>query len=231
MIIRPFTHKALIALTAALLLSICPAAAQAQQAKGLDDPDFVGKWDFDQPGDYGPWKPLQAAHVFESRNGVVFVTATSMRPCLDLDGPYAAGDIESIEIRVRGHLVEQNSSGSSDNAMGGTSERVRVQPKLYRGTRLYFTRSPQEKYNAESSIEFPLPLDGKFHVLTINPHEHASWKGMIQKIRFDVGDFPHNYELDYIYFHRKASPETGGTTGEKKAVSRVGAISMESEKR
>jgi len=105
--IRHLAGTAVIALTAALLITLCPVTAQAQQAisagdakiqqtKGLSDPDFVGKWDFNQPEGFGPWKPMQSASLFELRNGMIFVTSKSQRPCLDLKGPYAASEIGSI---------------------------------------------------------------------------------------------------------------------------------------
>jgi hypothetical protein len=236
------TRTALVVLiVSALLICLCPAVLEAQTAisagdtvkkkvKGLDDPDFVGKWDFQNPGNFEEWNPLQAAGGFEVREGLVAVTANSQRPCLDLNGPYSADDISSIEIRIRGMKVERATATNSGSAMGGSHERMRILPSLYLGTRLYFTNTAKEKYDAEKSIEISLPLDGKFHVLTINPQDHASWKGLLEKIRLDIGDFPNRYELDYVYFHRKeAAGKKGDSRGDKSA-SRIGAASVESKK-
>lgn len=242
-ITRHIPRTALVALAvSALLLAICPGDLQAQQAhsageaskrppKGLDDPDFVGKWDFQVPGDFGSWKPLQAS-IFEISDGLVYVNAKSKRPCLDLSGPYSAEQISAIEVRMRGVEVKRETppSGSADGAIGGANQRMRVLPQLYQGTRIYFTHSAKQKYDPENSIEFQLPLDGKFHVLTIAPGDHPSWKGSLQKIRFDLGDFPHQYELDYIYFHRAQTGKKKGEANGEKTASRVGALTTEPAK-
>jgi hypothetical protein len=235
-------RTALVALAvSALLIALCPTALQAQQAtttgeaskrgaKGLDDPDFIGKWGFDGPEKFGPWKPLQAS-IFQIQAGVVHVDAKSKRPCLDLAGPYSAEQIGAIEIRIRGVEKEKpNASGSSGNAVGGANERVRILPQLYQGTRIYFTHQSKEKYDAEKSLAFEFPLDGKFHVVTITPGENPFWKGLLKKIRFDLGDFPHHYELDYIYFHRAQTGKKKGDAKGDKASGRVGAISTEPAK-
>jgi len=121
--------------------------------------------------------------------------------------------------------------GSAGTAMGGANKRVRILPQLYQGTRLYFTRSAKEKFDAPNSIEFQVPYDDKFHVLTIYPHDHPSWDGLIHKIRLDIGDFPNQYELDSIYFHRKASAKKKGQAeGKDKTITRVGTVSVESKK-
>lgn len=242
-ITRHLAATAVIALTAALLITLCPVTAQAQQAisagdaqiqrtKGLNDPDFVGKWDFNQPEGFGAWKPMQSASLFELRNGVILVTAKSQRPCLDLKGPYAADEIGSIEIRLRARLVERETpDGSAGAAMQGANKRVRVLPAVYQGTRIYFTRSAKEKFDAANSIEFEVQYDDQYHVLTIYPHDHPAWDGLIQKIRLDIGDFPNHYELDSIYFHRKASTKKKSQVeGKDKTITRVGAVSVESNR-
>ncbi len=241
-ITRYSTRAALVTLmVSVLLISLCPTVLEAQTAlssgdatkkrvKGLDDPDFVGKWDFQKPGDFGGWNPLQAAGGFEVSQGVVHVNANSQRPSLDLRGPYNADDISLIEIRIRGEKIERETATNSDLGMAGANKRIRARPALYKGTRFYFTRSEKENYDAEYSFELTLPLDGKFHILTINPHELESWNGLLEKIRFDVGDFPNQYELDYIYFHRKEAAKKQGDSRSDKSVSKVGAISVESKK-
>jgi hypothetical protein len=222
----------LAAVTISALLAVPgPAPLQAQQGvKGLDDPAYIGKWDFEEPGSFGDWKALQPG-TFDVDGGTVSVTAKSNRPCLDLTGPYSAEQISVIEVRIRGVEVQRNTeAGSGGGAMGGAGGRTRILPQLYKGTRIYFTRSASEKYDAENSIALDLPLDGKFHVLTITPADHPNWKGTLKKIRFDLGDFPHHYELDYIYFHR--TPTSGGKDGasDDKAAGRAGAISTEQGK-
>jgi hypothetical protein len=196
-------------LIAALLIVISPAPLPA-----ADGPEagFAARWDFDKPGDLGGWTPLRGAGTYDAGGDVLAVTAKSMRPCLDLHRPFAADDIVSIEVRIRGIRVERETPGGSAGAMAPGGNRVRVRPEVYQGTRLYFARSKQAKFDISSSLELDLPLDGEFHVISIDPRHHASWRGTIEKLRFDVGDFPHSYELDYIHFRRQPS---GGSSTEK----------------
>jgi len=201
----------------AMLILLLPAAAGAAPERatpGADDPDYVGKWDFEQPGAYDGWKPLQKKGVFYPVGDLVKVTAQSKRPCLDLTGSYSAASISVIEIRIRGILLEREKpEGSSPSSMGDMGGRVRVVPGLYRGSRLYFTRAAGEKYDEARSFELVFPLDGAFHVLTITPGEDPAWQGLIKKFRLDIGDFPNRYELDYIHFRRHAA---GASTTETK---------------
>jgi len=241
--LKKIPGPALVAVTVlALLLSSPPALLHAQQVisadggtikggvKGLDDPEYVGKWDFTRDGRYDGWRPLQAAGGFTSSNGLVATEAKSQRPCLDLFGPYSAEQISVIEIRMRGVAVERETPAGDESSMiRGANDRVRVLPSLYKGTRLYFTTQKKESFNAEKSIDIPLVPDGKFHIFTIKPGEHENWEGLIQKIRLDLGDFPNYYELDYIHFHRVETRAKGAVKGGK-SLAKAGATSTETKK-
>lgn len=234
---------ALITVTAIALLLSCPAdLVHAQQVisagggtvkggmKGLDDPEYVGKWDFNTDGSFDGWHPLQAAGAFSVSNGRVSTEAKSQRPCLDLPGPYDGDQIAVIEIRMRGVAVKRETSAEAGNpAMSGASSRVRVLPEVYRGTRIYFTTNKKENFDAGKSIEIPLVPDGQFHVFNIKPAMHEAWTGPIEKIRLDLGDFPNYYELDYIHFHRAKASGKGVVKGGK-SLSQAGAASTETKK-
>jgi len=132
-------------------------------------------WEWDSDKLEG-WTPLGAATVMADE------AAKAMLLGGEGDDPGALGPVTKFSAKDYGAIeLRAKRTGGAGRA------------------KLYFTTEGDPAMNEEKALEFDVPDDDAFHVITVDGAKHALWAGTITSLRIDPFEAgPGTLELDYV---------------------------------